>query len=353
MPVAIPNAGLSGTPVIDITAGYEHACAIMSNATVYCWGYNVEGETGTGLLNDTLASPVLISGLQASQLSAGGYHTCAIGSPTVAPYGAALSCWGYNAYGQLGTGSTGTSQPNPVNTGQTFVSVTSGLAHTCAVLDSNAPIVYCWGDNQYGEIGIDSSGSTYPAPHAVGSYASVSAGGFHTCGMTTAGTAYCWGENTYGQLGTGSLSGNQIAPVAVQGPQFQSITAGYQYTCGLTGGGAAYCWGYDSAGVLGNGQSSGSVLAPAAVSGGLTFASLALSVDGFHMCGLTTGGVAYCWGHNAFGQLGNASTQNVATPVQVVGQPAAAGVTPGGGARVVKRPPAAKPKATVRRPARR
>jgi len=354
MPVAIPNAGLNGTLVLDITAGYEHACALMSSQQVYCWGYNVDGETGTGVLGDTLSTPIAISGLQASQVSAGGFHTCAIGYPPVAPYGAALSCWGANAEGQLGTGATGASQDAPVNTGQTFVSVSSGLDHTCAVLDSNAPVVYCWGANGYGQLGIDSTGTIYAAPHTVGSYASVSAGGFHTCAMTTAGAAYCWGSNIYGQLGDGSLNGNQLAPVAVTGPQFQSIAAGYQHTCGLTSSGIAYCWGYDSAGSVGNGQSSGSITAPAAVSGGLTFASVAPAAGGYHTCGLTTTSVAYCWGYNAFGQLGAASTQNFSTPVQVVGQPAAAGLTPGGGARVVKRPPAvkSKAKATAQRPPR-
>jgi len=355
MPVAIPGAGLNGTPVSDITAGYEFACALMSNATVFCWGYNADGETGTGVLGDTLASPVQITGLQASEVSAGGFHTCAVGYPTVAPYGAGVSCWGTNAEGQLGTGATGASQDAPVSTGQTFVSVSSGIVHTCAILDSNAPVAYCWGSNGYGQIGIDSTGTTYPAAHAVGSYASVVAGGFHTCALTTAGAAFCWGDNAHGQLGNGSLNGNQPAPVAVQGgPALASIVAGYQHTCGLTSGGVAYCWGYDSAGALGNGSSTGSVLAPAAVSGGLTFASLAASMGGYHTCGVTTGGVAYCWGNNVYGQLGNASTQNAPAPVQVVGQPAAAGLTPGGGARVVKRPPAVKPKAkaTVRRPAR-
>jgi Regulator of Chromosome Condensation (RCC1) repeat protein/Big-like domain-containing protein len=354
MPVAIPNAGLNGTPVIDITAGYQHACALMSSQQVYCWGYNVDGETGTGVLGDTLSTPIAISGLQASQVSAGGLHTCAVGYPPVAPYGAAAYCWGYDGNGELGTGAVGASQPSPVNTGQTFVSVTSGYAHTCAILDSNSPQVYCWGNNRYGQVGTDSSGLTYPTPLFVGLFAAVSAGGFHTCAMSTAGASYCWGENIYGQLGTGSLNGNQLAPVAVQGPVLQSIVAGYLHTCGLTSAGAAYCWGLDSAGSIGNGQNSGSVLAPAAVSGGLTFASLAPSQGGYHTCGLTTSSIAYCWGYNAFGQLGNASTSPSPTPVQVVGQPAAAGLTPGGGARVVKRPPPVKPKAkaTAPRPAR-
>jgi len=354
MPVAIPNAGLNGTPVIDISAGYEHACALMSSQQVYCWGYNVDGETGTGTLSDTLATPIVVSGLQASQVSAGGFHTCAIGYPPVAPYGAAMSCWGTNAEGQLGTGSVGASQDTPVNTGQTFVSVSSGLVHACAVLDSNAPIVYCWGANGYGQLGIDSTGTMYAAPHTVGSYASVTAAGFHTCALTTAGAAYCWGDNAYGELGLGATGANQIAPAAVLVPQLASIAAGYQHTCGLTTGGVAYCWGRDSAGALGNGQITGSFGTPAVVSGGLVFASIAPSVGGWHTCGLTTAGIAYCWGFDVFGQLGNASTQSSGVPVQVVGQPAAAGLTPGGGARVVKRPPALKPKAkaTVRRPAR-
>jgi alpha-tubulin suppressor-like RCC1 family protein len=347
MPTQIPGAGLNGTQVIDITAGYEHACALMSSQQVYCWGYNVDGETGTGVLGDTLSSPIAISGFTASQVSAGGFSTCAIGYPTVAPYGAALSCWGTNAEGQLGTGSTGASQDTPVNTDQTFVSVTTGMVHACAVLDSTSPSVYCWGANGYGQLGIDSTGTTYPAPHFVGAYASVTSGGFHTCALTTAGAAFCWGDNAYGQLGSGSLNGNQSAPVAVAGPQLQSIAGGYMHTCGLTSAGTAYCWGYDSAGALGNGQTTGSVATPTAVSGGLAFASIAAAVGGYHTCGVTTGGIAYCWGFDAFGQLGYASTQNSGVPLQVVGQPAAAGLTPGGGARVVKRP-----KATVRPQAR-
>jgi hypothetical protein len=351
MPVAIPNAGDNGTPVIDITGGYAHACALMSNNAVWCWGYNVDGETGTGILGDTLFSPVQISTLQAAQVSGGGYHTCAIEYPTVAPYGGTLACWGNNNDGQLGTGSTGASQDVPVNTGQTFVSVSSGFQHACAVLDSNAPIVYCWGSNQYGQIGIDSLGSTYPAPHAVGAYASVSAGGYHTCAIATAGGAFCWGDNGYGELGMGTVGGAVVyAPVAVTGPALASIVAGYLHTCGLDSNGAAYCWGYDSAGALGNGQATGTTGTPTAVVGGLVFASIAPSVAGYHTCGITTASVAYCWGYDAYGQLGINSTQNTAIPLQVSGQPAAPGVYPVG-SRVVRRPtPKATPKA--RRPAR-
>jgi len=264
-------------------------------------------------------------------VSAGGFHTCALDANST------MWCWGQNTYGQLGTGVQGPSQATPVNTGQVFVSITSGFLHTCA--DSAGTGVDCWGDNGYGELGIDSTGAVYPSPRSVGPFTMVSAGGYHTCAIDANFAAWCWGDNTYGALGTGSIGGTSIVPAPVSGGNnFQSIAVGFEHTCGLTSGGAAYCWGFDSAGALGNGQATGSTGTPTPVVGGLTFASIAPSVAGYHTCGLTTTGVAYCWGYDAYGQLGINSTQNTSTPVQVTGQPAAPGVFPVAGARVVRRP---------------
>ena len=227
MPVAIPNAGVNGTPVEGITAGYDHACALMNGGTVYCWGYNVDGETGTGVSGDTLFTPVAITSLTAAQVSAGGYSTCAIASPTVAPYGGEQYCWGANNYGQFGTGNAGASQDTPITNEQALVAVSTGFEHVCGVVDSNAPVVYCWGLNGNGQLGIDSTGASYATPHSVGSFASVSAAGFHTCALTTGGAASCWGENTYGELGTGSVGGNQYVPQPVSVGTLASIAAGY------------------------------------------------------------------------------------------------------------------------------
>src|SRR3989454_7590131 len=156
-------------------------------------------------------------------------------------------------------------------------------------------------------------------------FAAVSAGFVHTCGFTTAGAAYCWGANYFGQLGDGTTT-QRTSPGAVGAALTLAVaSAGFQYTCGVTTAGAAYCWGYNPAGELGDGQTSGPQLCygqpcsttPVAVLGGLTFA--AVSAGYAHACGVTTAGVAYCWGINYWGQLGDGDTTRRASPIAVGG----------------------------------
>src|SRR5436309_2996341 len=144
-------------------------------------------------------------------------------------------------------------------------------------------------------------------------FAQVSAGVTHTCGVTTSGAAYCWGSNNSGQLGAPESNQCEIgyyggvpcstSPVAVVGGRtFATVSAGNGYhTCGVTTGGAAYCWGDNTWGQLGDGSTTGSGT-PVLVSGGLSFA--VVSAGGNYTCGLTTSGGPYCWGSNFNGQLG-------------------------------------------------
>jgi len=147
------------------------------------------------------------------------------------------------------------------------------------------------------------------------SFATVSAGVDHTCGVTTAGAAYCWGNNGYGQLGDGTTT-DRTSPEAVQGGLgFASVRLGAFYSCGVTTAGAAYCWGDNSTGQLGDGTTT-SRTSPVAVTGGLSFAAVSAGLG--HTCGVTTAGAAYCWGYNAFGQLGDGTTTDSHAPVHVV-----------------------------------
>ncbi len=151
-------------------------------------------------------------------------------------------------------------------------------------------------------------------------FVALSVGYFHVCGLTASGAADCWGGNFVGELGNGTTQAS-ATPVAVSGGQtFSAISAGQWATCGVTSGGAAFCWGYNGYGQLGSATvplTADPNPAPVRVSGGLTFATV--STGYLHTCGVTTQGIAYCWGDNSEGELGDASTALRPTPVRVFG----------------------------------
>ena len=141
------------------------------------------------------------------------------------------------------------------------------------------------------------SGETSPTQPLVPAihFAQVSAGNVHSCAVTTAGVAYCWGNNIHGQLGDATLT-RRMSPVRVLGGlAFAAVSAGGGTTggghsCGVTTGGVAYCWGYNSAGQLGDGTF-GNRSSPALVLGGLSLAQV--SAGGLHRCGVATDAAAY------------------------------------------------------------
>src|SRR6266699_2954267 len=201
----------------------------------------------------------------------------------------------------------------------TFASVNGGYVHTCGLSTSRA--AYCWGDDVFGQLGDGTTaGRTTPVPVAGGlRFAAVSAGSFHTCGVTTSGAAYCWGDNHSGQLGDGVVDHTMYrsSPGRVVGVHgFATVSAGNVHTCGMTTHGVAYCWGYNVWGQLGDGTTTQRSI-PVPVTGGLRFA--VVDAGSYFSCGVTTGGAAYCWGENLDGELGDGTTTSWSTPVRVSG----------------------------------
>ncbi len=315
---SIPVAVSGGLSFSALAAGGGFTCGLTSAGTAYCWGNNTSGQLGTYPPKDNGGIPtaVLVSGgLSFSALGAGAAHTCGLTSA-----GAAY-CWGLDLFGELGSSPlTGnfSSTPQAVSGGWSFVALTAGVYHTCGLTSLGA--AYCWGDNETSQLGNGSTGfSTDTTPVAVSgglTFSALAAGSWHTFGLAGSGAAYCWGSNYGGQLGTGSATDSSI-PVAVSGGlTFSAVAARGDHTCGLTSAGMAYCWGVNNSGQLGDGSITNSST-PVAVSGGLTFSTLTAGAG--HTCGLTSTKTTYCWGDNQYGQLGNGSTTNSSVPVAVVG----------------------------------
>ena len=322
----------------SVNTGGNATCGVSSSGVGYCWGNNNLGQLGNGATTNSSTPTKVAGGLTFGSIAVGGLYEFSCGLSVA---GAAY-CWGYNDYGQLGNGNFVNSiSPVVVAGNLTFTSLSVGESgHACAIAGSGT--AYCWGYNGSGQLGVATMAySSTPVPVSGGlSFAAISAGeNGQTCGITPAGAAYCWGSNSNGELGNGTTIGGS-APIAVSGGlTFRSITAGFASTCGITTSGAAYCWGDNTYGELGNGSTANSKT-PVAVAGGLTFS--AISVGDAFACGLTTSGIAYCWGYSAQGQLGSGSAARSTTPVAVLGgltfatisagYGSACAVTPGGAA---------------------
>jgi len=311
-PTPVAVSGLGGSVVVAITAGWGHTCAVTSAGAALCWGSNADGQLGDGTTIDRY-TPVVVSGLGSgtTAIAAAPSHTCAVTDAGT------VSCWGSNGAGQLGDGTT-TAALTPVTVQYLSgaAAVTAGHLHSCAATSTGA--VWCWGSGGAGQLG-DGTRTDALTPVSVSGLGSgvvdLTSGDVHTCALTSAGAVWCWGS---GLLGDGS-TGWHLTPSAVRGlgSGVTAFGAAMFHTCAVTSAGAVTCWGWNDAGQLGDGTST-SQLTPAAVSG-LASGGAGVSAGGWNTCAVTTTGAVRCWGSNDVGQVGDGTTTWRVTPVAVSG----------------------------------
>ena len=268
--------------------------------------------------NATSANP--LTGVSA--VVAGGSHTCAV-TATVG-----VKCWGDNSSGQLGDGTT-TSRSTPADVlrlGIDSATVAAGGFHTCAL--STAGAVRCWGNNLVGQVGDGTNtdrNTPVDVPELASHIAAIAAGFNHSCALTTAGTIKCWGQNVFGQLGDETTT-DRTAPVDVVGLSsgVAAVATGGGHTCALTTTGGVKCWGDNIYGGLGAATTeqcgpfnNPCSTTPVDVVDLSDVTAVAAGVG--HTCALTAAGSVTCWGNNTYGQLGDGSTTNSAVPVNLSG----------------------------------
>ena len=326
--------GLS-SGVTAVAAGGSHTCALTSEGAVKCWGYNARGQLGNGAKpcssvatceRNASSRPVDVVGLTGgvTAIAAGEFHTCAL------MRSGGVKCWGSNTGGQLGTGGQvrvdSSSTPRAVvglDSGVTAIAARGGAPYTCAIVSGGE--VSCWGVVLTPVAGL---GSGIKAISIYGTTAA--AGSSLACAVTSADGVRCWGDNYYGQLGDGSraIRRTPVDVVALDGG-VTAVSAGGAHTCALTTAGGVKCWGANAFGALGNGSTTLSSRPVAVV--GLASGVSEISVGSGYACALTRDGRVKCWGANFQGRLGSGSkARSSATPVDVLftAQPAAKPRTP-------------------------
>ncbi|MEL7013236.1 MAG: hypothetical protein AAFO72_08145 [Pseudomonadota bacterium] len=302
--------------VTQISVGRDHACAVRKDGRVFCWGNNSFGQLGNGVFFDNNDGMIVRvkAAPNAVQVSAGEQHTCMLMTN-----GRAF-CWGNNLSEQLGTGKIdrNINIPTRVDTKRLFTQISAGEDITCALgRDQRA---YCWGSNISNQLGVigDIFGSV-PKPTRVRNLerlTQVSAGiGILTrsCAVREDGVAFCWGFNSDGQVGDGTRE-RRRGPVRVKRLfDVEQITAGERHTCAKRENGILTCWGNNEDGQLGDGTTTDRLLRQrVARLSNVTHVSAGFDFT----CASTQSGRAFCWGLNDFGQIGNGTASFQPNPIR-------------------------------------
>lgn len=242
-------AGVAGA--VAVSHGTNFACAATAGGEVLCWGNNDEGQLGDGTTTGRRDARVVVGLVgDAVDLAVGDAHACALLSDRT------LQCWGRNDRSQLGDGTTVSPRRMPVAVigVEDVVQVEAARDRTLAVRGDGT--VLCWGDSSHGECQTMTADPvrTPVVLSGTGAVSRVDCFLYHVCALERSGRVLCWGDNGDGQLGDGTRF-SSLSPVAVTGiDDAADIAVGGRHSCALRGDGSVVCWGDNSSGQLGDGS---------------------------------------------------------------------------------------------------
>jgi len=332
----------------DLALGAAHACALMKDGSVRCWGKNDAGQLGDKA-RENRARPVLLEApSHASELFAGGAATCAtlddganvscwggadslvaaanalhdVAQLAIAPTFACarfkagtVSCWGSSPAAASAGDPASERAPAPIPNLDAVHAIAVGEHHACAVLKEDGS-VRCWGKNESGQLG-DGTTVDREVPTAVPNLRGViqiAAGGAHTCVTLIDRTASCWGENRFGQLGDGTRI-DRHAPTPVSRLEaVRAVALGDGHSCARLYDGTLRCWGKNDAGQQNDGTHTDREV-PGMISGLFDVQQLALGNG--TVCARLADGAVRCWGRNEYGQAGDGTREERPVPVTV------------------------------------
>ncbi|MFG1486208.1 hypothetical protein ABMA77_09060 [Halobacteriovorax sp. RZ-1] len=286
-----------------ISSDYENFCGIISNDDLYCVGGDVDGQLGDGGANTSQYTPVLVSGGHKWISVTSTYSTTCGVTTTNDAY-----CWGENSLGQAGSGdaTAAFTTPNLVVGGHSWLKVNNNQSSTCGLRTDGA--AYCWGSNRFGQLGngvTTGDATPFPTPVAVSGghiFSDISVGNNFACGLTTGNDIYCWGRDDDGQLGNDTSFTDSNTPVQVTGGSgiWRSLSVGNDHVCAVRLDNSAYCWGDGNNRATGVSTDSPQ---PIIVPGGHSWSTFQAGL--YHSCGLENGtSDMYCFGYDSGTETG-------------------------------------------------
>lgn len=273
------SPGVLFTGVKAISVGNEHTCAVRTDGTVWCWGFDSDGELGDGgtpTYSTSNGDPTQVRKhgggflTDVTAVDLGAFHSCARRADGT------MWCWGWDREGQLGDETLGGPDHARSRANEVLIaagvpltdvrSISAGGQHTCAVLQDRTE--HCWGWDNEGELGDGTNGDIhnrrmYPVETAVGSgtlqhIRVIGAGALNSCAAQMSGDVWCWGDDSAGEDADGTRVGIRTSPIKVQStlwgdPDAREVTVGEEHACALMANGSVWCWGEDDHGQLGDG----------------------------------------------------------------------------------------------------